>query len=299
MTSYKPGFYEKPAPDDFSTVQTTCSQGTTVAWQCHNGAVIDSTVTPTVVDEDETKPSFRSRDRVSPQRNLRQFWVAPVALLSASLLASGCSSTASSAGEKSSLPAVSSTAVGDATTAPASTGTPMATPGSTSGSAGSSPAASSTSHVFTTPSTSASSTAAVGRCDTKHLAITDDGGQGAGGTFLGRFTFRNITSTPCYLAGSPGFLRLGVNGQPVPTNVVRQKSSAATVVLQPKGRAYARYSYLESGVAPCPSAAKAARVTPPDATAFIVVTSNIDPCGDMKGTVDVKAVVATPAELNN
>lgn len=141
-----------------------------------------------------------------------------------------------------------------------------------------------------TPSTSAPVTSpGLLRCPTSQLAATDDGGQGAGGTYFGRITFRNISQQPCYLDGFPGLLHVGADGQPHPATVVR-RGKVSLVTLPPEG--YASFAYSTSdgpfrGATSCPSPARL-EVTPPDAFDYIVVVDHMPDCA---GNIQVSAVL--------
>ncbi len=134
-----------------------------------------------------------------------------------------------------------------------------------------------------------------GRCLRSELAATDDGGQGAGGTYFGRIAFRNISQQSCHLEGFPGLLRLDGAGQPRPTTVTR-RGIAGLVNLAPQG--YASFAYSTSNtpfgdVATCPAPAQL-EVTPPDALDNIVVTEQMPDCSPV---VQVSAVL--PDRIGN
>lgn len=137
----------------------------------------------------------------------------------------------------------------------------------------------------------------VPQCRAVDLAVTDDGGQGAAGTFLGRLTFRNVSRNNCFLRGYPGFQRYDSAGRAVATVVKRIAATATTVTLAPGQRSSARYSYPDFGASPCPPAASSLHITPPGDTGFVTAASKMKPCGDRNGTVGVKPVVATVARL--
>ncbi|MDQ6946715.1 MAG: DUF4232 domain-containing protein [Actinomycetota bacterium] len=133
------------------------------------------------------------------------------------------------------------------------------------------------------------------RCLTSELAATDDGGQGAGGTYFGRVVFRNISQRICHLEGFPGLLRLDGTGQPRPTTVTR-RGTKRLVTLAPG--AYASFAYSTPN-APignadiCPTPARL-EVTPPDAYDNVVVTEHMPACGP-----DVQVSSVFPGRINN
>jgi hypothetical protein len=152
------------------------------------------------------------------------------------------------------------------------------------------PTGSASSTATSAPSTSTPVTSAgLSRCPTSQLAATDDGGQGAGGTYFGRITFRNTSEQACYLEGFPGLLHLRGDGQPHPTRVVR-RGKASLVTLAPQG--YASFAYSTSdgpfgSATSCPSPARL-EVTPPNAFDYIVVVDHMPDCG---GNIQVSAVL--------
>lgn len=144
---------------------------------------------------------------------------------------------------------------------------------------------------------------AVVSCDTSGLSVTDAGGQGAAGTFLGVMVLRNVTTTRCTLYGYPGLQRLDAQGRPMPTVVVRDPTvPAALVHLGPQQQASFGYSYLESpldGATTCPRPA-GLQVTPPGQRSFAVVRPGgggfvlYDPTGEVR----VRAVIAGVKDYN-
>ncbi len=134
-----------------------------------------------------------------------------------------------------------------------------------------------------------------GRCVTSALAATDDGGQGAGGTYFGRIVFRNISQQSCHLEGFPGLVRLDGAGQQRPTTVTR-RGIAGLVNLAPQG--YASFAYSTSNapfgdVATCPAPARL-QVTPPDALDNIVVAEQMPDCSP-----DVQVSAVLPDRISN
>jgi hypothetical protein len=129
------------------------------------------------------------------------------------------------------------------------------------------------------------------------LAATDDGGQGAAGTFLGQVVFRNISEQTCTLFGYPGLQRLDASRAPLPTEVIRlPEKPSSLVTLAPQEQASFGYSYCsgcgtstddQGTCTPVPSAF--VEVTPPDERDFIVVPSTIASC-DVNGRIKVSAL---------
>ena len=170
---------------------------------------------------------------------------------------------------------------------PASTSTPSTTTTTT--------AASTTS----SPSTTAATTAGVATCQPSQLAIAIGQSNGAAGTIEIGITFTNSSSTTCALQGYPGMLLLDASANPLPTNVVRGgmnfepaiANSAPTQVVigagQPAGYTLS-YSDVPTGnETSCPSST-AARVTPPNDTAYATISLAIAPCSG--GTIHVSPV---------
>jgi len=123
------------------------------------------------------------------------------------------------------------------------------------------------------------------------LAATDDGGQGAGGTYFGRIEFQNTSQQTCFLGGFPGLLRLDAGGQPLPTTVTRRGTTAGVVNLAPQGLASFAYSTgdgPEGGATSCLIPARV-EVTPPNSYTNIVITEHMPDCG---ANVAVSAVHA-------
>lgn len=131
------------------------------------------------------------------------------------------------------------------------------------------------------------------RCHTSQLAATDDGSQGAGGSFYGSVTLRNTSTTTCTLYGYPGLQRLTSTKKMLPTLVLRTGKSPSVLSLGPQQQASFGYSYVESppDTGRCPPAAGQVEVTPPDEADFLLIRSAMAPC-DAEGTVRVTAVRA-------
>ncbi|MDQ2759184.1 MAG: DUF4232 domain-containing protein [Actinomycetota bacterium] len=130
-------------------------------------------------------------------------------------------------------------------------------------------------NTVTAPSpTPASSTGGPPRCS--ELAATDDGGQGAGGTYYGRVTFRNVTDQTCVLGGFAGLQHLDPAGRPLPTNVIRDGSSHL-VTLAPQARASFAYRTSDGATGPCQDAPRM-EVTPPGSYHQIVVVEKAPDC---------------------
>lgn len=121
-----------------------------------------------------------------------------------------------------------------------------------------------------------------GRCHSSQLAMTDDGGQGAGGTFYGRVVLRSVGRAACSLFGYAGLQRLDSGHGPEPTTVVRAGRAPVRFDLAPQTRASFAYRYsdvLPNGQS-CAGAPTASyvQVTPPDETAAVTVRSAMRPC---------------------
>ena len=135
------------------------------------------------------------------------------------------------------------------------------------------------------------------QCRAANLAATDDGGQAAGGLFIGTFTFRNTGSAACSLLGYPGLERLSADGSPVATTLTRLSGPIASVVLQPQGQAYARFTTVNSGT--CSPATPQALLTPPNETASLTIKAVFAPCASGSGpaVISVSPVVASRSAL--
>ncbi|MDQ6617297.1 MAG: DUF4232 domain-containing protein [Actinomycetota bacterium] len=153
----------------------------------------------------------------------------------------------------------------------------------------------------TTPGTSSTApvapVAATTRCHTADLAITDDGGQGAGGTFLGTAVFRNVSNRTCTLDGYPSLQRLDANGQPMATSVQRTRPTPVLFSVQPQQQATFGYttSDVPYGNATTCAHATTLEVTPPDETTHVNARSTLIEC-DPQGNVGVGAL--RPGKLN-
>ncbi len=199
-------------------------------------------------------------------------------------------------------------AAGAAAAACSSTATrpPAAPPAASASSAGpSSPAAQASPRAASSPQATSSSLPANkpaaglgagvtgGRCHSSALAVTDDGGQGAGGMFYGRVVLRNISRGPCTLYGYPGLQRLDSGYGPEPTRVIRAGRPPTRVVLAPTMRASFAYRYSNNPPAgqSCAdySTASYVQITPPDETASITARSKMHPCTP-GGPIEVSAV---------
>lgn len=131
-----------------------------------------------------------------------------------------------------------------------------------------------------------------GRCHTADLAVTNDGGQGAAGSFLGVMVFRNVSQATCTVDGYAGLLRLDASHHPLPTTVVRDGPGKPTLVrLAPQDQASFAYRYGETPQdgAPCPPAATV-EVTPPDETTHVDVTPGGFAVCTADGRIDVAAL---------
>ncbi len=128
------------------------------------------------------------------------------------------------------------------------------------------------------------------RCHTADLAITDDGGLGAAGEFLGLMVFRNIANRTCTIYGYPGLQRLDANGQPMPTTVLRVSPQPLLFSLQPQQQATFGFETRDqsTGDFVC-TQATTVEVTPPDETTHVNVKSNLDEC-DPQGNISVGAL---------
>ena len=142
-------------------------------------------------------------------------------------------------------------------------------------------------------------------CQPANLVFNTQTGNGAAGTISLVVRMQNTSTKACTLNGYPGMQLLSAQGSPIPTNVVRggvagtpsgpAAKPAALVTLAPSGYAAFTLSYedVPTGTeTTCPSSAKA-QVTPPNDTAYAVVTLQIQPCSG--GTVHVSPVYALSA----
>lgn len=132
-------------------------------------------------------------------------------------------------------------------------------------------------------------------CTTAGLAMTDDGGQGAAGTYLGIVVLRNIGAQPCTMYGYAGLQRVGSSGQLLPTQVSRQPNPApSTVTLAPQAKASFVYRYVDRNAdgSACSKATKI-EVTPPNQDTHQSLrpdSEGFEACGS--GEVDVFPVVS-------
>ncbi|MDQ6614663.1 MAG: DUF4232 domain-containing protein [Actinomycetota bacterium] len=142
----------------------------------------------------------------------------------------------------------------------------------------------------TTTAAPVGTVASATRCHSADLAITDDGGQGAAGEFLGLMVFRNIASRTCTIYGYPGLQRLDANGQPMPTTVKRVAPAPLLFSLQPQQQATLGYDTRDQSIGDfvC-THATTVEVTPPDETTHVNVKSTLDECEPL-GTVSVGAL---------
>ncbi len=219
--------------------------------------------------------------------HLNRLLIVGVAAPTAAALLAGCGG-----GSNSSAP--TSTSAPTTASAPAST-TQSSTPATTStvsSPSGMPPGGTTTPSGSSSPPTSSANPS---RCRSSDLAATDDGGQGAGGTYFGVIVFRNTTQQACTLDGFPGLLRLDPAGHPRPTSVTR-RGVAHLVTLAPQGRASFGYSAADGphGTATsCPSPARL-EVTPPNAFNSIVVAEKMPDCGP-----DVPVSAVLPGVIND
>ncbi len=130
----------------------------------------------------------------------------------------------------------------------------------------------------TVPSTS-STTAGTATCQPSGLHVVLSGSGGAAGTIELTFSLTNATSTVCTLFGYPGMQLLNSTGGSLPTVVKRggglsfESLPVTTVSLNAGQTAFFNVGYndVNVGTTSC-SAATRVEVTPPNDTAFTVVT---------------------------
>jgi Domain of unknown function (DUF4232) len=141
----------------------------------------------------------------------------------------------------------------------------------------------------------------VSTCQPSNLNLSVSGTNGAAGTI--ELTIQMVnTGPPCTLQGYPGMQLLSSSGSSLPTNVVRggpptftnpaANQSPSLVHLATHGTAAFSLTYSDVPVGTqtvCPNAAKA-EVTPPNDTAFAVMTLQVADCGN--GTIHLSPVYA-------
>jgi hypothetical protein len=139
----------------------------------------------------------------------------------------------------------------------------------------------------------------VSTCLPSQLQVTPQQGNGAAGTIYTTVNLTNSSSATCTLQGYPGMQLLNAQGGSLPTNVVRGQmqfptaaanQAPAVVTLAPQQTATFALAYEDVPVGnetSCPTSAKA-EITPPNDTAYVIVTLAIGPCGG--GTVHVSPV---------
>lgn len=129
----------------------------------------------------------------------------------------------------------------------------------------------------------ASSSSAVQRCTSSHLAVGGLGGSNAGGLNVSVLRLANIARTTCFVEGHPALTFLSASGAVVPTTIGQHGNGAAfaepkRVVLAPGARAGFVFTDLAdnaSGVA-CRPVAKV-RVRVPGAGGSLLTPLTFDP----------------------
>jgi hypothetical protein len=135
---------------------------------------------------------------------------------------------------------------------------------------------------------SAPPAAAVARCDSGMLTISQDGGGAAVGNVGAVFRLHNTSAAACSLFGYPGAQLLNASRQPMTTKLTWSTAGyligtvpESSVVLNPGGDAYfvLEYTDVPSPGETCP-AASFLQTTPPDAFASQVIpVRGLAPCG--------------------
>jgi hypothetical protein len=134
-----------------------------------------------------------------------------------------------------------------------------------------------------TSARSANSGTPAPRCLTSQLDV-NLATNGAAGSIALYFTFTNHSSATCSLYGYPGLGLLDQAGNPLPTHVLRTRSTVIPAVaerrvtLAPAGRAHAYGSYSDVAPTACPKAS-ALEVTPPNAYGHLTTHTTLTPCG--------------------
>lgn len=141
------------------------------------------------------------------------------------------------------------------------------------------------------------------RCRPWQLELTREESSAGAGHVGVVFQFENTSLFSCSLYGYPGMLMLDANGDPLPTNVLREGGPAITnieprlVVLVPDSSMemasfVITYANIPTGdqshEAACPTSERLL-VTPPDAFDQLVISTMISPCG---GDIYTSPVVA-------
>jgi hypothetical protein len=219
------------------------------------------------------------------RRPAARLFVSLIVVAAVGLTAAGCSSSPSKSASASSTTA-------KATPGPKSSTSTTKTHTSTS----------------TTPSKSATSLPPSGTatCQPKQLSLGTQTSNGAAGTISLVVTMTNTSAATCTLDGYPGMLLLDAQGIDLPTDVIRggvasipggpATQPASLVTLAPTAGAAFSLSYedVPTGTeTSCPTSAKA-EITPPNDTAYAVMTLQLTACSG--GTVHVSPVYAAPAE---
>lgn len=108
----------------------------------------------------------------------------------------------------------------------------------------------------------------------------------------------NSSHVACRTFGYVGMQLLDANGTPVPTNVVRQPGSVATIVLAPGESASAITQFSpdipgqgDSTGATCQPTAQSTEITPPNDTRFFVAQGPAQPVCE-RGTIDLRPLQA-------
>lgn len=166
-----------------------------------------------------------------------------------------------------------------------------------------------------TPSTTASATAAVTAtvrqantptptvsspmpCQTSQLALSFGSSNGAAGTIVDTFQFKNISSASCTMNGFPNVQMLDSHGNLLPTQVqqgggmLSNEPGPSPFTLQPGKISTFEVAWSDVPVGSettCPTASSL-RVTPPGQSVFLTVNTNIAPCNS--GHLNVSPVRA-------
>lgn len=149
-------------------------------------------------------------------------------------------------------------------------------------------AGSSSSTSSTAATTTGTSTATAGNpaCVAADLALLSEGSNGAAGTIVAYFAFRNITQRPCHTYGWPGVLFLDKAGLPLPTDAQRTThdllghTPAEPIVINPgKLASFRIVAHLIGSGAGCKTASALQAIAPDDtATMRTTISGGLFEC---------------------
>lgn len=153
------------------------------------------------------------------------------------------------------------------------------------GSASTSTSASNSSTAATTTGTT-TATAGLPACVASDLALLSEGSNGAAGTVVTYFAFRNVTQRPCHTYGWPGVLFLDKAGTPLPTDAQRTTNDllgdtpAVPIVINPgKLASFRIVAHLIGSGAGCKTASGLQAIAPDDtATMRTTISGGLFEC---------------------